>query len=229
MAGETFVLLPGLDGTGALFGRFLALTPLGANVTQFAFPRDRVLSYDELSELVLSALPESPFVLVGESFSGPLALRVARRRQPLGVVLCAAMVRAPTLQRLSAAPLSFLLSARPRVSLVKLVLTGGDEELAVELVNAVSTVEREVIASRIRMVLTTDAIPDAVACACPLAYLRATRDPLVGSGQAAAIREARDDVTVTNIDGPHLLLQKKPEECWARIRVFTEQALVRSS
>lgn len=229
MPGETYVLLPGLDGTGALFRRFLAFSPLGANVTCVAFPRDRVLSYDELSELVVEALPTGPFVLVGESFSGPLALRVARRRRPLGVALCAAMVRAPTPHRLAAAPLSFFLGASPPVSLVKVFLTGGDGELAVELVNAVSTVEREVVASRIRMVLTADAIPDAVACSCPLAYLRATRDFVVGSGQAEAMRKARNDVIVADIDGPHLLLQKAPEACWSRIRAFAEHALARSS
>lgn len=54
----SIILLPGLDGTGVLF--------------------------KPLVGFVLDRLPDSEFVLLGESFSGPIALRVAARK-PAGV------------------------------------------------------------------------------------------------------------------------------------------------
>jgi len=74
----TLVLLPGLDGTGDLFADFVsALTPnLDARIVRY--PKDRLLSYADLFSFVVSAIPENqPFVLLAESFSTPLAVRLA--------------------------------------------------------------------------------------------------------------------------------------------------------
>jgi pimeloyl-ACP methyl ester carboxylesterase len=44
---------------------------------------DQALRYDELLPLVLEHLPtDRPFVVLGESFSGPLAIRIAAVRPP---------------------------------------------------------------------------------------------------------------------------------------------------
>ncbi len=62
------------------------------------YPTDKKLDYDDLLNLVIKMLPkEEPFILLGESFSGPLAIRVAVTI-PLGlkaVVLCASFVTYP--------------------------------------------------------------------------------------------------------------------------------------
>jgi putative acetyltransferase len=216
-------LLPGLDGTGTLFRRFIETKPSGVEVTEVELPPDRVLTFDELAGHVRSMLPDERLVLLGESFSGPLALRLANRVNPLAVILCASFVRAPAALRLAAAPLSFLSRARPPVAVVKAQLSGGDEEIANDLVRAVATAERKVIASRVRMTLEVDTVPDLLACRCPILYLRATRDLVVSKRQADLIRATRADVTVAEIDGPHLLLQTRPKECWARIGSFLER------
>ena len=73
----TLVLLPGLDGTGDLFSNFVeALSPsLEAKIVRY--PADRPLSYVDLFPIALNSIPTKPFVLLGESFSTPLAVRLA--------------------------------------------------------------------------------------------------------------------------------------------------------
>jgi pimeloyl-ACP methyl ester carboxylesterase len=213
------VLLPGLDGTGTLFDRFVQAAST-LPVIRMAFPTDRVLTYDELVDFVSSALPPPPFALLGESFSGPLALRLAAATQPEAVILCASFIRAPLPHRLVATPLSLLLRAPPPISAVQVLLSGGDEALAHDLVSAVRTVDPKVMASRIRMVLKVDTTSHLATFTGRVLYLRATRDRLVSPLQAELLREIRPDAEIAELNGPHLLLQTRPEECWNRIRPF---------
>src|ERR1700719_4469607 len=85
------VLLPGLDGTGKLFTEFLKAIQNRVDTLVVAYPNDTPMNYDELETLVRAALPaDRPFILLGESFSGPLAIRIAAR-QPAwlaGLILC---------------------------------------------------------------------------------------------------------------------------------------------
>ena len=74
------VLLPGLDGTGKLFKRFIAAAPPECSVTSIALPME-ALNYHELADHVVRNLPEcKPLVAIAESFSGPLASALAQRR-----------------------------------------------------------------------------------------------------------------------------------------------------
>jgi hypothetical protein len=72
------VLLPGMDGTGMLFKTFVGLLPYGINAKIVPYPTDRHMSYAELAELVIGALPRStPYVIIAESYSGPVACILA--------------------------------------------------------------------------------------------------------------------------------------------------------
>src|SRR5262245_17031078 len=94
------LLLPGGDGTGKLFDPLLhalagqdSLTPVVV-----AYPPDRACGYGDLLPLVEQNVPAgADFLVLGESFSGPLALLLAARRPPglRGVILCGTFVRNP--------------------------------------------------------------------------------------------------------------------------------------
>src|ERR1700726_4993690 len=92
------VLLPGLDGTGKLFSELVKY--LGSSVDSLivGYPKDQPMGYDELEALVWAALPRNQsFVLLGESFSGPIAIRIAAR-SPAGlvaVILCGTFAKNP--------------------------------------------------------------------------------------------------------------------------------------
>ena len=92
------VLLPGLDGTGVLFRPLLKKLPHYIQPIVVTYPTDKELGYDELLPIVLKKLPQgAPFVLLGESFGGPLSLRVAATR-PAGLkalILSASFLSCP--------------------------------------------------------------------------------------------------------------------------------------
>ena len=73
MSNPALVLLPGLNGTGILFESLQ--TALGQSLDV------RVVRYPQLQGHARKSLPtDRPFVLLGESLSGPIAIRLAAER-----------------------------------------------------------------------------------------------------------------------------------------------------
>jgi len=223
----TLVLLPGLDGTGVAFRPFLAALPLWVRPQVHAFPGATPASYEQLLPGVLAALPhEEPFVLLGESFSGPLALMAASTRPTAlrGVILCASFVRNPMpwLPRW-AAPIvrPFPFRFYPLVmALKKWFGRFSTPELRALLDEAVAGVERPVLASRVRAVLEVDATEALRACPVPVLYLAGTHDCIVPGRNLRRILALRPDVLVARIDAPHVVLQTKPGAAAEAIAAF---------
>ena len=91
-------MLPGLDGTGKLFAEFIRAIGAQARVQVVVYPHDVPLGYGELEALVRAALPtDRRYVLLAESFSGPLAIRIAADppRGLAGVILCGTFAKNP--------------------------------------------------------------------------------------------------------------------------------------
>jgi hypothetical protein len=61
------LLLPGMDGTGTLFGSFVRHLDPGLNPRIISFPVDTPLSYEELLQRI--EVPVGPFAIVAESQS----------------------------------------------------------------------------------------------------------------------------------------------------------------
>src|SRR5262245_4480100 len=94
-AASRILLFPGLDGTGRLFDRFIAAAPADLSLSSIPLPID-VLSYEGLVERFLSTIPiDENIILLAESYSGPLAVRLAERRRPGALVFCNSFVSAP--------------------------------------------------------------------------------------------------------------------------------------
>ena len=106
----TIYLLPGLDGTGALFGPLLAALP-EKSAEVICYPPDHAASWDTLVDVVAGQVDvAAPFVLFAESFSGPAALRFLLKHGEscIGFVACATFLTNP-------APLRMALTALPGV------------------------------------------------------------------------------------------------------------------
>jgi len=72
---RTVVLLPGLDGTGEMFTPLVGA--LGPDIRSIVvrYP-DAPLDYAGYQAIARAALPaQEPYILLGESFSGPIAER----------------------------------------------------------------------------------------------------------------------------------------------------------
>jgi pimeloyl-ACP methyl ester carboxylesterase len=221
------MLLPGMDGTGKLFEPLLQALPATLNPVVVAYPGDRPCSYAELLPLVEAAIPAgSEFLVLGESFSGPLALMLASRQPPglRGVVLCASFARCPLpffarWFRGLIWPLWFRLAP---VWMARRVLLGrhATPALGQILEAALAGVQPAVLASRARMILAVDVGVELQACSVPLLYLAATEDRLVSPRSLAHIRRLCPKVEAETLVGPHLLLQAAPQEAARAIQRF---------
>lgn len=87
------VLLPGLHGTADLFEDFVRAAPSGYDPRPLEYPVDERLGFRELGERLATSLPDEPFLLLGESFGGGVALHLAERAA--GLVLTATFASSP--------------------------------------------------------------------------------------------------------------------------------------
>ncbi len=221
------VLLPGMDGTGVLFRPLAdALSPELEPVV-VTYPTDEPLSYGELLPLVLRHLPLSgEFIVLGESFSGPLALAVAVGHPPglVGVVLAGSFVANP----IRSLPAWAAVLSRPW--LFRLVPTtlrrwnslgiGVRPELRALFAEAQAPVRPAVWALRGREIVAVDARSALSDCPVPVLYLSGRRDRIVRAHNLELIRRLRPDVQVVALDAPHLLLQTAPTAAAAAISAF---------
>jgi pimeloyl-[acyl-carrier protein] methyl ester esterase len=221
------VLLPGMDGSGALFEDFAS--ELKATSLVISYPTDQPLGYGELEEFVLAALPKTePFILLAESFSGPIAVALAARQLPQlrGVVLVCSFAKAPlafpTFLQKYLARLPFW---RVPVALAARVLLGRYRSKAIEmkLEQAIRAVSPEVWRGRLRAALSVDSTTDLCRIQVPVLYLRASEDKVVFSSASEVICRHVSTAKVMEIEGPHFLLQAKPIESAAAIRAFADE------
>jgi pimeloyl-ACP methyl ester carboxylesterase len=223
------ILLPGLDGTGRLFGPFLAKAPETLDFQVLTYPADRFLGYDALASRVRAALPtDRPYLLLGESFGGPLALRVAATAPPglRGLVLASTFHRRPAATAISAlrllSPAYFHLPMPAHA--VRLLLAGGDAtpELVRLVQDAVGSVKGAVMAARAKEAIRVDVTEELRSCPVPILFLGGKRDRLLRTALPIEVRALRSDVEIRMLDAPHLALQTHPEEA---MRIVVEFAL----
>ena len=87
-----------MDGTGELFADFIAALHDAVVPLVVSYPKGQVLDYEALTEFARASIPfDRPFVLLGESFSGPVAIALAAFRPPglRGLILCCSFARNP--------------------------------------------------------------------------------------------------------------------------------------
>jgi pimeloyl-ACP methyl ester carboxylesterase len=221
------LLLPGIDGSGRLYGPLLAAGPRGFRPEVLSYPPDLPLGYDELVALVRPRLPRGRFVLVAESFSGPIAVRLAAER-PAGLaalVLAATFLHAPLNPLLH--PVRGLVGARlfglpMPAPVVRWFMAGPDApDGIVSLVQqAVAEVRAEVMAHRAAEALRVDAREDLVRVEVPILCIAPTRDRLIRTDVAGEILALRPDAEIAFLDSPHMVLQRRPQASLARIEEF---------
>lgn len=59
----------------------------------------------------------------------------------------------------------------------------------------------------------------------PVLYLRGLHDNLASERCWRDLARVRPDARIVRIQGPHMLLQVSPEECWKAILKFVQDAL----
>ena len=226
------LLLPGLEGTGRLFARFLAAGTGALDLRVVRYPPQRALGYQGLLELVQDQLPrEDRWALLAESFSGPLGLQLAAEPPPglKALVLAASFHRRPARRWLTAfrtaAPLFF--NAPMPAPAVRALLAGPDApgDLVTEVRAAVSAVPGRVMVARAEQALEVDASAELAASRLPLLVLAGRNDHLLRRAIPEEIRKLRPDAEVHVLDAPHLVLQRQPSRSMALLEAFLSRAV----
>src|ERR1700722_4342704 len=227
----SLVLLPGLDGTGKLFSELLRVLGSDIDAQIVAYPVDQPLGYAELEALVRAALPaDRRFVLLGESFSGPIAIRIDADPPAglAGVILCGTFARNPYPLFGWAQPLAawFPLKSLPRWLRAPLMWGSlAAERAPTQLNRAMAAVSADVIRHRIAALLAVDASAELARVELPILVLQAAHDLVIPRSATQWILETAPHAQFVEIEGPHLLLQTRPEECVAAVIRFVRAAI----
>jgi pimeloyl-ACP methyl ester carboxylesterase len=228
------VLLPGLDGTGKLFTQFVdALASLNSRVPAqiVAYPTDVPLGYEELEARVRAVLPQDrPYVVLGESFSGPIAIRVAAAPPPnlLGVILVGTFAKNPYPLLGWASPLAFLVPMKSLPRWIRAPLMWGAHSwssnsgprVPLRAERAIAGIAGAVVSRRIAALLRVNAAEALHRIRLPALIVYATRDRVVPYAATRWMSTRLPGAEVEAIDGPHLLLQAAPHECAAAVLKF---------
>lgn len=220
------IVLPGLDGTGDLLVPFAEAS--GARVV--TYPPDRALSLDEYVELAAREV-DGEAVVIAESFSGPVALRLAKKVPLAALVLVGTFVTPPLPRMLRWLPLSLLarLDVPDRLLAWWMLAPFSTPERLRAIRDALGRVDPEVVASRMRIALSVDEREPLRRTRMPLLDLRGSDDRLVWGDQRGRMRAARPDVTAITVEGPHALLFTRPGEAWEAMRGWVASVRLRES
>lgn len=212
----TIVLLPGMEGTGALFESLVSLLEARFSVKVVRYPVTEPLGYAELEEVARAALPnEGPFIILGESFSGPIAISLAKScsSQLKGIILCCSFARNPYPFLGNFRPLIGVLpvSMVPK-AVLNFFLLGKFSTTALRsaLSHAIAQVSPTARRARLKAVLMVNVSDKLASLTVPVLYLRASHDRVVSHKASEFISGLNPRTRVVRIEGPHLLLQAAP-------------------
>ncbi len=225
------VLLPGMDGTGDLFDPVLSNLPEEIEPIVVTYPGSEPLDYEDLVEIAREAIPaEEPYAILGESFSGPIAVSLAAGAGTnlVALFLCCTFVRNPSIALAAMRPILPLIPMRNFLAdtAANFLLGARSIELKESVVESLDKVHPRVLRKRIREVLDVDVSQSLGRVTVPIQYLQASRDWIVSIRSAQLICSIAPATEIYRIDGPHLLLQSQPEQAARAISGFLARLAV---
>lgn len=217
------ILLPAFDGTGAMFEPFVAELGDAFEALPIAYSERGPQDYDSLARNILDEISDDqPYIVLGESFAGPLAYRLAtgdpdRCRAAIFVATYLINPSPTVLKVLGALParaVSWFVS-RPWVIRKIALSRQADGAVARAIAANFGSVAPRAIRRRLRTIGSLGDLPErsvAVPCLC----IQATNDKLVPASRLADFRSLCPDLEVHQVAGGHFVIQEAPREC-ARI------------
>jgi pimeloyl-ACP methyl ester carboxylesterase len=203
-------------------------------VTVVRYTTPEMSRYVECNGAARAALGgEMPYVLVGESFSGPIAISIAAEAPSglCGLVLAGSFVATP---RLALKWFSAFTAVMPTHGApdwtTDFLLLGrwATPQLRTDVKNAMARVSPRAVRERLREIARVDVTAELRKVQVPILYLRATQDRLVPRSAAESIRRIAPHTRIRDIEGPHLLLQCAPEQCSRAISEFVDDCFTKA-
>jgi pimeloyl-[acyl-carrier protein] methyl ester esterase len=230
MLRPTLVLLPGLDGTGDFFAPLLDVLSPSVPTQVVRYPLSGASDYATCEAIARSALPtDRPFVLLGESFSGPIAIAIAATapRGLVGVVLSATFVRNPRPYLSILRPLLPVLPLRSdplSIALSRFRVLGRWATPALRALHRdiLRRLPPETVRSRLGAVIDCDVRDALRSVHVPVLCLVPQHDRLIPSSASRVLQQHIPTATVVQLNAPHCLLQCTPHAAADTILAFIE-------
>lgn len=217
------LIFPGLDGTGTLLSEVIDLLEAKHEVTAVRYAPN-LFRYQDLKPKVEMVLPADDYIIVAESFSGPLAAMIASKNPKglRGVVFVATFAKTPI--KLPAF-LTYLVDIAPTKSRLLtrwaqpfLMGKWATPEFTNGFQQVMFAVPASTMAGRLREILKVDVVKQLNGMEVPTIYLAARNDRLIPSRMASDFD--RSPHIVFEIEGPHFLLQANATESSKHILDF---------
>ena len=211
------VLLPGMDGTGELFAPILPyLKDFDCCVVQL--PQSGPQDYQTLKQYVEAKLPVDDFILLAESFSGPIGaiLALSDIKNLRAIIFVATFLVAPRkrlLRTLSMVPFKLALKLPFAMTLCKRLLFDAavSDEITSLFAKTIFRLPVGLIRSRIKAVGSL-VLPQRQSDL-PAILLQPTGDKLLPTRETQEFRTYFSQIAIEPIAGPHFILQTEPEKC----------------
>jgi len=224
---KELVLLPGMDGTGILFKPFIDALSSSINTTVIDYPTDKKLSYPQLLTYVKTKLPDRRFVLLAESYSGPIAFQLAQDESLKldKVIFAASFISNPNTTLLSLInflPLRLILKLPIPSLLIKYFCFGQyiTQDLTELFVRSINKVKSDVLADRI-LSLETIPTPDRNIDT-PCLVIEAKNDKLLSDVAQQVILQKCNNYEKISIEGPHFILQTRYQALVQKLSTYIQ-------
>jgi len=215
------VLLPGMDGTGELFEPFRSF--LFTQSIIVALPQSGSQDYEYLANYVEPQLPNEDFIIVAESFSGPIAALLSSKKikELKGIVFVATFLQCPNFPLALIAqllPLKFLLKLPVTKPVISRFLLGSCDYST--FLNVLENVSGVILRKRLYSVLKLKPLNEVVSVRS--LYLKASSDYLVSDAQIGLFKNYYQNIQFESVNGTHFLLQSNPKVCADIVNEFIQ-------
>lgn len=211
------LLLPGLDGTGALFEKMKESLPDDLDVEVISYESLDGISYSEQALEISERIEGIDVYIVGESYSGCVAYELYKLlgSRVKGIVFLASFISSPSLLSRLAGLLPISLITRNLISEKLLYLMGfslmGCSTLTKPVFASIANADKRKLKARLRNIANVGKPSQVVTC--PVIYVRPTRDLLVSANAVKVLSEKCANFKQVLVKGGHFVALSNPVEC----------------
>lgn len=222
------ILLPGLDGTGALFESLVRCIGQQYECVVVRYPQRAEWKLSGYVEHAAQHIgDDEQVILLGESFSGSVAVSLAAQlgERCKALILAASFCRSPRwLLRAGEFALPFIPFKHMPLAIMQRLLIGRvSPTLQRNFEQVWQSLPQTVIASRLQLLANLDCTESLHFVAAPVLYLQAQQDLLVPKAIGQNLRRYCPQMTLEQLPGPHGILQRYPEQSWTIISNWLSQ------
>lgn len=213
------ILLPAFDGTGLMFRPFIRELKNRFQAWAISYPQSGPQDYHSLAEYVRRQIPNEPYILLGESFAGPLVyeIAVADPMNCRAAVFVATYLTNPSpgfLKILSRLPATVVARFVSNAFIVRLLSLSrrAPAGVAKAIAGNFASVEPGAIKQRLKTIGSLPNNPQSPVNV-PAYYVQASKDRLVPAHKLADFQGLCTRLEVERIEGGHFILQENPAAC----------------